>query len=49
MERTQNRPDEPVNLELLAERDLLVGFSACPDMASKTRGLEVKATVLGLK
>tara|TARA_B100000700_G_C14902006_1_gene787835 strand:- start:281 stop:916 length:636 start_codon:yes stop_codon:yes gene_type:complete len=49
MERTQNRPNEPVNLELLAERDLLVAFSACPDMASKTRGLEVKATVLGLK
>jgi len=34
-----------VNLELRAERDLLVGFSACPDMASKTRGLEVNATV----
>jgi uncharacterized protein YcgI (DUF1989 family) len=45
MKRTQIRPENPVNLELRAERDLLVGFSACPDMASKTRGLEVKATV----
>ena len=45
MKRTQIRPEKPVNLELRAERDLLVGFSACPDMASKTRGLEVGATV----
>ena len=45
MKRTQIRPEKLVNLELRAERDLLVGFSACPDMASKTRGLEVNATV----
>ncbi len=45
MKRTQIRPEKPVKIELQAERDLLVGFSACPDMASKTRGLEVGATV----
>ena len=45
MKRTQIRPEKPVKIELRAERDLLVGFSACPDMASKTRGLEVGATV----
>ena len=46
MERTQIRPKRPVNIELMAERDLLVGFSACPDMASETRGLDVTATVV---
>lgn len=46
MKRTQIRPVEPVPLELRAERDLLVAFSACPDMASKTGGLEVRATIL---
>ena len=45
MKRTQIRPEKPVKIELQAERDLLVGFSACPGMASKTRGLEVGATV----
>ena len=46
MRRTQIRPAEPVAVELLAERDLLVAFSACPDQASITGGLEVKATIL---
>jgi uncharacterized protein YcgI (DUF1989 family) len=46
MKRTQIRPDAPVPVELRAERDLLVAFSACPDMASKTGGLEVRATIL---
>lgn len=46
MKRTQIRPDAPVPLELRAERDLLVAFSACPDKASKTGGLEVRATIL---
>lgn len=45
MTRTQIRPDAPVDLDLLAERDLLVAFSACPDKASKTKGLEVGATI----
>ena len=45
MKRTQIRPEKPVKIELQAERVLLVGFSAGPDMASKTRGLEVGATV----
>ena len=46
MKRTQIRPEAPVALEFRAERDLLVAFSACPDMASKTGGLEVRATIL---
>ena len=46
MKRTQIRPETPVTLELRAERDLLVAFSACPDMASRTGGLEVTATIL---
>lgn len=46
MKRTQVRPAEPVALELLAERDLVVAFSACPDQASITGGLEVMATIL---
>ncbi len=46
MRRTQVRPDHPVALELQAERDILVAFSACPDKASKTGGLEVRATIL---
>jgi uncharacterized protein YcgI (DUF1989 family) len=45
MTRTQIRPEAPVNLDLKAERDLLVAFSACPDKASKTKGLEVGATI----
>lgn len=45
MTRTQVRPEAPVDLDLRAERDLLVAFSACPDKASKTKGLEVGATV----
>jgi uncharacterized protein YcgI (DUF1989 family) len=40
------RPDAPVALDLLAERDLLVAFSACPDKASRTGGLEVVASIL---
>jgi uncharacterized protein len=46
MQRTQVRPAAPVNLDLLAETDLLVAFSACPDKASITGGLEVMATIL---
>ncbi len=45
MTRTQIRPDAPVDLDLRAERDLLVAFSACPDKASKTKGLEVRARI----
>jgi len=46
MRRTQIRPEAPVPVELRAERDLLVAFSACPDMASRTGGLDVRATIL---
>ncbi|MEE2954759.1 MAG: urea carboxylase-associated family protein [Pseudomonadota bacterium] len=46
MTRTQTRPKNPVSLELRAETNLLVAFSACPDMASKTGGLGVKVSVL---
>ncbi len=46
MQRTQVRPDTPVAVDLLAERDLLVAFSACPDKASRTGGLEVVASIL---
>ena len=46
MERTQIRPDSPVALEFVAACDLLVAFSACPDKASKTGGLEVQAMIL---
>lgn len=45
MTRTQVRPSAPVDLDLKAERELLVAFSACPDKASKTKGLEVGATI----
>ena len=45
MIRTQTRPKKPVSLELRAETSLLVAFSACPDMASKTGGLGVKVSV----
>jgi hypothetical protein len=45
MTRTQVRPDAPVDLDLRADCDLLVAFSACPDKASKTRGLEVGAAI----
>ena len=45
MTRTQIRPDAPVDLDLRADRDLLVAFSACPDKASKTKGLEVGAAI----
>jgi uncharacterized protein YcgI (DUF1989 family) len=41
MKRTQVRPSAPVDIVLRAEKDLLVAFSACPDMASKTGGLGV--------
>lgn len=46
MKRTQTRPAQPVPVDLRAERDLLVAFSACPDLASRTGGLEVQATIL---
>lgn len=45
MKRTQIRPESPVPIDLRAECDLLVAFSACPDLASKTGGLEVRATI----
>lgn len=46
MRRTQVRPETPVEIDLVAETDLLVAFSACPDKASRTGGLEVGATIL---
>ena len=46
MQRTQVRPEAPVALDLRAERDLLVAFSACPDKASRTGGLEVVASII---
>lgn len=46
MTRTRIRPAEPVPLVFRAERDLLVAFSACPDLASATGGLEVRAEIL---
>lgn len=46
MQRTQIRPPEPVDIDLVAEADLIVAFSACPDKASVTGGLEVGATIL---
>ena len=45
MKRTQIRPAEPVPVEFRADCDLLVAFSACPDMASGTGGREVRATI----
>jgi uncharacterized protein YcgI (DUF1989 family) len=46
MSRTQIRPAAPVPVVLRAERDLIVAFSACPDLASATGGLEVRAEIL---
>ena len=46
MRRTQVRPAQPVDIDLVAEADLIVAFSACPDKASATGGLEVGATIL---
>ena len=46
MTRTQIRPAAPVALDLLAQTDVLAAFSACPDKASATGGLEVTATIL---
>lgn len=46
MRRTQVRPEGPVDIDFVAETDLLVAFSACPDKASRTGGLEVGATIL---
>lgn len=46
MKRTRIRPAAPVPVELRAERDLIVAFSACPDLASPDGGQEVRATVL---
>ena len=45
MRRTPVRPERPVAVEFQAEMDLLVAFSACPDLASPTGGKEVKATI----
>ncbi len=46
MTRTQVRPARPVDVKFLAEMDLLVAFSACPDLASPAGGQEVRATVI---
>lgn len=46
MTRTQVRPETPVDVEFLAEMDLLVAFSACPDLASPTGGREVTVVVI---
>jgi hypothetical protein len=46
MARTQIRPARPVPVAFRAERDLLVAFSACPDLASATGGLEVRAEII---
>jgi uncharacterized protein YcgI (DUF1989 family) len=46
MQRTQIRPAALVPVTLRAERNLLVAFSACPDLASATGGLEVRAEIL---
>ena len=46
MKRTPIRPSRPVDIELRAEVDLLVAFSACPDLASPTGGQSVTATIL---
>ncbi len=46
MTRTQVRPEKPVDVEFRAEMDLLVAFSACPDLASVTGGQAVKAIVI---
>jgi uncharacterized protein YcgI (DUF1989 family) len=47
MKRTRIRPEAPVNIDLRAEMDLIIAFSACPDLASATGGREVKAAILG--
>ena len=46
MRRTQVRPASPVPVALRAEMDLLVAFSACPDLASPTGGQEVRVEIL---
>ncbi len=45
MRRTQVRPAAPVDVEFVAGMDLVVAFSACPDLASPTGGQEVAATI----
>jgi len=45
MRRTQTRPSAPVPVELRAERDLIVAFSACPDLASRDGGQAVRAEI----
>ncbi len=45
MKRTQVRPQKPVPVEFLAEMDLVVAASACPDLASKGGGRPVEATI----
>lgn len=46
MRRTQRRPADPVPVTLRAECDLIAAFSACPDLASATGGLPVRAEIL---
>ena len=45
MKRTRVRPATPVDVEFVAEMDLVVAYSACPDLASPTGGQEVAATI----
>lgn len=45
MTRTPVRPVRPIDLDFRADMDLLVAFSACPDLASPTGGLSVTATI----
>ena len=46
MMRTRIRPEAPLDIEFRAEIDLIIAFSACPDLASPTGGREVTATIL---
>ncbi len=46
MSRTPTRPASPVPVSLRAERDLIVAFSACPDLASPDGGQAVRAVML---
>jgi uncharacterized protein YcgI (DUF1989 family) len=46
MQRTQVRPLRPVAVDFLAEMDLIVAASACPDLASPGGGREITATIL---
>ena len=45
MEHTQIRPTKPEHVDFLCEMDLIVAFSACPDMAATGGGKEVTITI----